>query len=80
MAKFLGIRKIDLGEKGGRIYFQQHTNIDPAKVIQLIQAQSQIYKLDGNDKLRVMKELSDIEARIGFLEDLFNAISSQQAA
>lgn len=63
-AKPLGIRKIELGAKGGRIEFEAHPHIDPGAIIQLIQQQSQHYKLEGADKLRVMWEKDTAEGRI----------------
>ena len=76
----LGIRKIDLGEKGGRIHFDKGTTIDPAKVIRLIQNEAKVYKLDGSDKLRITKELPDEQTRFGFLETLFDVIATRDAA
>ena len=76
----LGIRKIDLGEKGGRIHFSERTAIDPGKVVRLIQNEAKVYKLDGSDKLRVTKELPDARARFAFLENLFEIIGTRNAA
>ena len=63
-ASSLGIRKLDLGENGGRIVFESKPNIDPMAVIQLIQKQPNLYAMDGPDKLRVKHPLP---------EDRFNA-------
>ena len=65
-ANELGIRKIDLGEAGGRIVFDAKPNIDPMSVIQLIQKQSNLYSMDGPDKLRIKHPLP-------LPEDRFNA-------
>jgi len=62
----LGIRKLDLGENGGRIVFESKPNIDPMAVIQLIQKQPNLYAMDGPDKLRVKHPLP-------LPEDRFNA-------
>ncbi len=71
----LGIKKIDYGEEGGRIIFDEQPDIDPMKIIKLIQNQSNTYKLDGNDKLRLLKPIIDIEFRIKALEELFMYLS-----
>ncbi|PJK12575.1 transcription-repair coupling factor [Lysobacteraceae bacterium NML120232] len=64
-ASALGIRKIDLGEKSGRIHFEKTPNIDPMAVIRLIQGQPQHYQMDGPDKLRLTNfDLPDADARI----------------
>jgi len=65
-ASSLGIRKLDLGENGGRIVFESKPNIDPMAVIQLIQKQPNLYAMDGPDKLRVKHPLP-------LPEDRFNA-------
>jgi len=71
----IGIKKIDYGEEGGRIIFVEQPDIDPMKIIKLIQTQSSTYKLDGNDKLRLLKPVIDIEFRIKELEKLFDYLS-----
>ncbi len=80
MARPLGIRKIDLGERGGRVLFEQQANIDPAKTIQLIQSDPHCYRLDGQDKLRINRELPDIDSRLNILEYLFHEIAVRDAA
>lgn len=80
IARPLGIRKIDMGSKGGRIFFEAHANIDPGRIINLIQTAPNCYKLDGQDKLRIIKELPDAESRIQILEHLFNEIALKVAA
>ena len=65
-ANELGIRKVDLGESGGRIVFEAKPNIDPMSAIQLIQKQSNLYSMDGPDKLRIKHPLP-------MPEDRFNA-------
>ncbi|MFK5914595.1 MAG: transcription-repair coupling factor [Woeseiaceae bacterium] len=71
----LGIKKIDYGEEGGRIIFIEAPDIDPMKIIKLIQSQPNTYKLDGNDKLRLVKPIIDVEFRIKALEELFEYLS-----
>ena len=76
----LGIRKIDLGEKGGRLHFQEQTNIDTAQLINLIQSQPDKYKLDGQDKLRIVQETSDSMERIANLHQLLDSLTMREAA
>ncbi|MEQ8427671.1 MAG: transcription-repair coupling factor [Gammaproteobacteria bacterium] len=80
MARPLGIRKIDLADRGGRILFEQKANIDPARIIQLIQSDPHCYRLDGQDKLRINRELPDMESRLKILEHLFHEIALRDAA
>ncbi len=70
----LGIRKIDIGDQGGRIIFDQQPNVDPMKIIQLIQQQPQRYKLDGQDKLRITQNLPDREQRFQAAQKLLDML------
>jgi transcription-repair coupling factor (superfamily II helicase) len=79
-ARPLGVRKIDLGLNGGRLFFQAKASIDPSRLIQLIQSDPVSYRLDGQDKLRINKELPDIESRLQILETLFDEIALKNAA
>jgi transcription-repair coupling factor (superfamily II helicase) len=65
-ANELGIRKLELGENGGRILFEAKPRIDPMSVIQMIQKQPKLYTMDGPDKLR-------IKVPLPLPEDRFNA-------
>ena len=76
----LGIRKIDLGPDGGRLLFHRKTSIDPIKIIQLIQNEPHVYKLDGEDKLRVVHPLPETTDRIHLLGKLFDYIDDKNAA
>ena len=62
----LGIRKLELGEAGGRIVFEAQPRIDPMAVITMIQKQPKLYTMDGPDKLR-------IKVPLPLPEDRFNA-------
>jgi transcription-repair coupling factor (superfamily II helicase) len=76
----LGVKKIDLGENGGRIQFKVASSVDPGAVIGLIQKHPEIYRFDGAEKLRIIREFSDPDSRIAFLHDLFDMISEKDAA
>jgi len=76
----LGIRKIEFGLDGGRILFNEQPNIDPMSVINLIQKQPNIYKMDGPDKLRIIKPLASMDARAKMLDDLLKVLSGRQTA
>ena len=74
-ASKIGIKKVDYGEEGGRIVFIEQPDVDPMKIIQLIQSKPNTYKLDGNDKLRLLKPVIDINSRINELEKLFDHLT-----
>ncbi|WP_020559333.1 transcription-repair coupling factor [Thiofilum flexile] len=76
LAQPLGIRKLDMHATGGRILFDAKPNIDPLKIIQLIQKRPWEFKLEGSDKLKLLKEIANAEERIGWLKKLLNDFRS----
>ncbi|PPJ42272.1 MULTISPECIES: transcription-repair coupling factor [unclassified Pseudoxanthomonas] len=74
-ANDLGIRKLELGEHGGRIVFESKPNIDPMAVIQLIQKQPKLYTMDGPDKLRIKVPLPDAPDRFNAAKALLATLS-----
>jgi len=72
----LGIKKIDIHSKGGRILFEVQPNINLGALISLIQTQSQIYKLDGQDKLRFVQKFNNSEEKILFVSELLKVIGN----
>jgi transcription-repair coupling factor (superfamily II helicase) len=70
----LGIIKMECGDSSGRIQFNAEPNIDPMKIITLIQTQSKHYKMDGQDKLRIIKDMPDAESRFAAMEDLLDKL------
>lgn len=76
----LGIRKIDLGSHGGSLQFKNNNNVDPIKIITLIQTHPFTYKLDGQDKLRINQELPSPDDRFTILNHLIAEISNKSVA
>lgn len=74
-AERAGIKKLDASAQGGRILFNKKPNIDPAKLIELIQKRPWVYRLDGQDKLRFEQEMEDVEKRIDWLNNLIGNIT-----
>jgi len=64
MATPLGIRKLDFGANGGRVTFRDKPEVEPMAIIRLIQQQPRVYKLDGQDKLRITLDLPGASERI----------------
>ena len=75
----LGIRKIDLGDSGGRILFIEQPDIDPMTIIKLIQGQPDRYKLDGSDKLRILRDLPDVQTRLNAASRLLDRLQPQKS-
>jgi transcription-repair coupling factor (superfamily II helicase) len=76
----VGVVKVEAGAEGGRILFGAEPKIDPAKMVQLIQRQPQVYKLDGADRLRFKERMDDLGQRIETITGLLNTISLKHAA
>ena len=72
----LDILSIDYSENGGRIIFSDKPNIDPMKIINLIQTKSVLFKLDGNSKLRLLKKEADIAKQFQYLTDLLEHLAN----
>ncbi|GAB3090067.1 transcription-repair coupling factor [Lysobacter terrae] len=70
----LGIRKLDLGDKGGRLQFVERPSVDPMAVIKLIQGQPKLYQMEGPDKLRVKLDLPDAAARVAAARGLLTML------
>ena len=72
----IGIDKIDIGETGGKIVFNQKPNIDPMKIIELIQSDPQQYRFDGKQTLRIAGQNGELEDRFKQLENLLTRLSN----
>ncbi|HKV65816.1 MAG TPA: transcription-repair coupling factor, partial [Rhodanobacteraceae bacterium] len=79
-AAALGIRKLDLGASSGRIVFHEKPDVDPATIIRLIQTRPRIYKLDGQDKLRISLELPEPAERLRAAGELLETLSTKSKA
>ena len=80
MATPLGIRKVDFGPNGGRITFRDKPEVDPMAIIRLIQSQPRVYKLDGQDKLRVILELPGAAERIRSAQEILVQLGARRPA
>ncbi len=74
-ATALGIRKLDIGEKHGRIQFVEKPNVDPMSIIRLIQGQPKHYRMDGPDKLRITLDVPDAASRFNAARGLIATLS-----
>ena len=75
-AEKLGIVKIEANAKGGKIEFNERPNVDPLKIIKLIQSQSAKYKLEGPTRLRFTLAEHESKNRIALIEEILLALHS----
>ncbi|HXD35953.1 MAG TPA: transcription-repair coupling factor [Rhodanobacter sp.] len=78
MATPLGIRKLDFSAKGGRITFREKPDVDPLAIIKLIQSQPRVYKLDGQDKLKVILDLPGAAERMRSAQDVLLLLGARR--
>jgi transcription-repair coupling factor (superfamily II helicase) len=69
-AEKLGIRKIDCGDKGGKLHFEKEPSIDPMKLIEMVQKQPGVYRFDGQTGFRFSVTTDNAEQRFEFVEKL----------
>jgi len=78
MATPLGIRKLDFGANGGRIVFRENPEIDPMTIIKLIQRLPRVYKLDGQDKLKITLDLPGATERIRSAQEVLVVLGARR--
>jgi transcription-repair coupling factor (superfamily II helicase) len=75
----IGIQRIEANENGAKIIFSATPNINPAKLIELIQTRSSEYKFNGKETLRIIRALEENE-RAGAITQLIETLSYENAA
>jgi len=73
----LGVEKIDIGEVSGKIVFNSNPNIDPMKIIELIQMDPQQYRFDGKQTLRIVCQSGELEDRFKQVENLLKKLTTK---
>ena len=75
IAQTLGILKLDMGEEGGRIVFNEKPDIDPMKIFNLVQQRPWELSIKGQDKLYFEYEaMETLEQRVQWIKRLFQEI------
>jgi transcription-repair coupling factor (superfamily II helicase) len=67
-AEKLGILKIEVNNKGGKIEFTDKPHVDPLTIIKLIQDRKQDFKLEGPTRLRFVLDKHELKDRITLVE------------
>jgi len=73
-ATAIGIRKLELGERGGRVQFVPKPKIDPMTIIRMIQGQPRVFQMDGPDRLRLKMELPGATERLATARSLLESL------
>ena len=73
----LGIDRVDLGPRGGRIEFGRDTTIDPIALVRMVQREPNVYRLEGGTKLRLNAALDDPERRFERVGEIFDRLTPE---
>jgi transcription-repair coupling factor (superfamily II helicase) len=74
IAVALGVKKIQLGERNGYLEFNNKPNIEPIKIIQLIQKYPKVYRLQGSSRLNITTQTSTAPARYDFMMQMLRLL------
>ncbi|RWT33743.1 TRCF domain-containing protein, partial [Aeromonas caviae] len=69
-ATALGIRRVEMSERGGYLDFTQETKVNPAYLVKLLSEQPRIYKMDGPTRLRFQVPTQDRAMRLKLVDGL----------
>lgn len=73
-AEHMGIHKISASGQQGKIEFTEKPEIDPAKLIHLIQIHAKRYQLEGPQKLRFQMDSTDAEGKIFEIQSILTKL------
>jgi len=73
----LGVKKLEAGQSGGRLVFDEKPKIDPMQLIELIQQSPEEYRFDGQHTFKFYYELEDPAKRIEYIADLLARFTIQ---
>jgi len=76
-AQVLGIRKLELGPNGGRVLFAKKTKVEPMNVIRLVQREPKRYAFEGQDKLKLKREMNTPEERVRVAAELLGMLGGR---
>ncbi len=74
-AQAIGIQKIEVGYDGALIQFSEKPNIDPLKIIQLLQSRSKHMQMKGPHRLRTQAQLANFEQKYQHVLTILEALS-----
>lgn len=74
-AEKMGILKIEANSKGGKIEFNEKPNIEPIKIIQLIQKRSAYFRLDGPTRLRFNLDAHERKDRLNLISNILDLLN-----
>ena len=76
----MGITSIEVADSGIKIKFSDKPNINPVKLIEMIQVESSKYHFDGKQTFRILNPEEEIDQRVKQIYDVINKLSQQNVA
>ncbi|MBT7369273.1 MAG: transcription-repair coupling factor, partial [Gammaproteobacteria bacterium] len=76
----LGIKKLDAGELGGKIEFDQETTVDPGSIVELVQSEPHRFRLATANQLLIDDKMEKIETRFTKVERLLDRLEKKRVA
>ena len=64
---------MDLGEERGKLEFSKTTRVDPLMIVNLVQQESQTFRLEGSSTLRIQCALKHLSNASHSLMNCWNA-------
>ncbi|MFT5501545.1 MAG: transcription-repair coupling factor (superfamily II helicase) [Woeseiaceae bacterium] len=71
----LGIEKIDAADTGGYFLFGEDTQADPVQLVQLVQNEGHIYRMQGANRLKFAMDLDSPADRFAQVEKLLDILA-----
>ena len=75
-AESLGLTRVEANAEGGRLIFGSAPKVDVARVMRLLQEQGNVYRLDGQDRLRFSQAMPDAASRLRAIGRLLDDIAA----
>nr|WP_245944305.1 transcription-repair coupling factor [Marinospirillum perlucidum] len=75
-AEALGLARIDAGADRGVVHFGDQPKIEPIKLVQLVQNQPQVYRLEGGQTLKFNRKMETAEQCFHALQQLLDTLTS----
>ena len=74
----LGIHKIEAGAAGGTLEFGSDTQVEPLTIVQLVQQQADVYRLQGATQLKFAIPMFSAEDRLATVTELLDHLSPEE--
>jgi transcription-repair coupling factor (superfamily II helicase) len=69
-ARALGVRRLDLATAGGSVQFEAQNQVDPKRLLPMLQRRGSEYRLEGPLKLRIARQFATAAARFEYADAL----------